>query len=158
MNKLNDLHTHTGYSRAKISVYIKNLMELGFVTKEFSVDTEGRNNTQKGIYDICINYVDFTYKYLFPYKDELNDISKAEFYDRHIKPNMKSYTAKFFPLVCKEYIESRNAYGNLPIRVSKMGRWIGKLGTIDFVATDENGVYLWADDNTGEDEELADVI
>ncbi len=138
-NKLNDLYNHTLFSRAKISVYIKNLMELGFVTKEFSVDTEGRNNTQKGIYDICINYVDFTYKYLFPYKDELNDISKSEFYDKHIKPNLKSYTAKFFPLVCREYLESRNAYGNLPIRVSKMGRWIGKLGTIDYVATDENG-------------------
>lgn len=138
-NKLNDLYNHTLFSRAKISVYIKNLMELGFVTKEFSVDTEGRNNTQKGIYDICINYVDFTYKYIFPYRSELQEDSKAAFYDKHIKPNLKAYTAKFFPLVCREYLESQNTFGNLPIRVSKMGRWIGKLGTIDFVATDDNG-------------------
>lgn len=138
-NKLNDLYNHTLFSRAKISVYIKNLMELGFVTKEFSVDTEGRNNTQKGIYDICINYVDFTYKYIFPFKSELDSDSKAAFYDKHIKPNLKAYTAKFFPLVCREYLELQNAYGNLPLRYSKMGRWIGKLGTIDFVATDDNG-------------------
>lgn len=141
-NKLNDLYNHTLFSRAKISVYIKNLMELGFVTKEFSVDTEGRNNTQKGIYDISLNYVDFTYKYLFPYKAELETIGKAAYYDKHIKPNMKSYTAKFFPLVCREYLEEQNSLGNLAIRYSKMGRWIGKLGTIDFVLTDDNNNTL----------------
>lgn len=141
-NKLNDLYNHTLFSRAKISVYIKNLMELGFVTKEFSVDTEGRNNTQKGIYDICINYVDFTYKYIFPFKEELIESGKAAFFEKHIKSNLKSFTAKFFPLVCREYLDSQNAYGNLPIRYNRLGRWIGKLGTIDFVASDENGNTL----------------
>ncbi len=141
-NKLNDLYNHTLFSRAKISVYIKNLMELGFVSKEFSVDTEGRNNTQKGIYDICINYVDFTYKYIFPFKNELEEDSRAAFYEKHIKPNIKKYTAKFFPVVCREYLEYQNEHGNLPIRYSRLGRWIGKLGTIDFVANDENGNTL----------------
>lgn len=141
-NKLNDLYNHTLFSRAKISVYIKNLMELGFVSKEFSVDTEGRNNTQKGIYDICINYVDFTYKYIFPFKSELNYGSKSAFYDKHIKPNLVSYTSKFFPLVCREFLDEQNAYGKLPVRYNKLGRWIGKLGTIDYVASDENGNTL----------------
>lgn len=141
-NKLNDLYNHTLFSRAKISVYIKNLMELGFVTKEFSVDTEGRNNTQKGIYDICINYVDFTYKYIFPYKGELEPHNKMKFYDLHIKPYLKEYTAKFFPAVCREFIESENQSKNLPIEYTKLGRWIGKLGTIDFVATDDEGNIL----------------
>lgn len=141
-NKLNDLYNHTMFSRAKISVYIKNLMELGFVTKEFSVDTEGRNNTQKGIYDICINYIDFSYKYIFPFIGELDEDNRDSFYEKHIKPNLKAYTSKFFPLICKEYLEKQNMYGNLPIRFSKMGRWLGKLGTIDFVASDDNGNTL----------------
>ena len=34
-HKLNDLYQHTGFSRAKISVYIKNLMELELVEKVF---------------------------------------------------------------------------------------------------------------------------
>ena len=141
-NKLNDLYNHTLFSRAKISVYIKNLMELGFVTKEFSVDTEGRSNTQKGIYDICINYVDFTYKYLFPFKSELKDDNKNAYYEEHIKPNLKSYSAKFFPIICREYLETQNSFGNLPIRFNRVGKWIGKLGTIDFVCTDENNNTL----------------
>ena len=40
--KLNDLYRHTGFSRAKISVYLKNLMELEIAEKVFSYDTEGK--------------------------------------------------------------------------------------------------------------------
>lgn len=143
-NKLNDLYNHTLFSRAKISVYIKNLMELGFVGKEFSVDTEGRSNTQKGVYDICCNYVDFSYKFIFPYIDELAYTDATDFYNEHIKPNLKKYTAKYFPAICKEYLDKENQYSNLPIKYDRMGSWIGKAGTIDFVCKDENGHILIA--------------
>ena len=74
--KLNELHQHTGFSRAKISVYIKNLMELGILKKDSSVDTEGRDNLQKGLYGIANRYVDFTYQFLFG-KEELLAESKS---------------------------------------------------------------------------------
>ena len=48
-HKLNDLHLHTEFSRAKISVYLKNLIELELVEKVFSYDTAGKENVQKGI-------------------------------------------------------------------------------------------------------------
>ena len=78
--KLNDLYQHTGFSRAKISVYIKNLMELGILEKDFSVDTEGRDNLQKGLYGISNRYVDFTYQFLFPNMDKLYELGAKEFY------------------------------------------------------------------------------
>ena len=58
-HKLNDLYLHTEFSRAKISVYLKNLMELELVEKIFSYDTEGKANTQKGIYRISNHFVHF---------------------------------------------------------------------------------------------------
>jgi len=143
-NKLNDLFNHTQFSRAKISVYIKNLMELGFVSKEFSVDTDGRSNTQKGVYDICCNYVDFSYKFLFPYKDELDYKDSVTFFNEHIRPNLKKYTSKYFPGICKDYLDKENAYSNLPIKYDRMGSWIGKAGTIDFVCRDANNHVLIA--------------
>ncbi len=143
-NKLNDLYAHTQFSRAKISVYIKNLMELGFVSKEFSVDTEGRENTQKGVYDICCNFVDFSYQFLFPYKDELQYKDANTFYNEHIRPGIKSYTAKYFPAICKEYLDTQNGFNNLPIKYDRMGSWLGKSGTIDFVCRDAGGHVLIA--------------
>ncbi len=136
-NKLNDLYSHTQFSRAKISVYIKNLMELGIVEKEFSLDTDGRNNTQKAMYDICNHYVYFTYQFLFPYKYELEFGNRKEFYNQRIKPYLRQYGAKYFSIICKEYFETQNQLMKLPIQYTKIGKWIGKTGTIDLVAQDE---------------------
>ncbi len=143
-NKLNDLYAHTQFSRAKISVYIKNLMELGFVRKEFSVDTEGRENTQKGVYDICCNYVDFAYQFLFPFRKELQYKDASQYFNDHIKNELKRYTSKYYPSICKEYLDTQNSFSNLPIKYDRMGSWIGKEGTIDFVCKDAGGHVLIA--------------
>ena len=65
-HKLNDLYLHTEFSRAKISVYLKNLMELELVEKVFSYDTEGKENVQKGIYRIKNHFVHFYFTFIFP--------------------------------------------------------------------------------------------
>lgn len=137
--KLNDLYQHTGFSRAKISVYIKNLMELGILEKDFSVDTEGRENLQKGLYGIKNRYVDFTYQFLFSNEVELSKLGAEEFYRQRIRPDLKAYVQKTFAAICREYIESENRKNALPFPVKSVGKWTGKVGNIDIVATDENG-------------------
>ena len=137
--KLNDLYQHTGFSRAKISVYIKNLMELGILEKDFSVDTEGRDNLQKGLYGISNHYVDFTYQFLFPNMDKLYNIGAKDFYKKYIKPGMRAFTQKTFTAICREYIENENRKGTLPFAVKSVGKWTGKVGNIDIVARDEQG-------------------
>ncbi len=138
-NKLNDLYNHTEFSRAKISVYIKNLMELNLVNKEFSFETDGRENTQKGVYDICNHYVDFSYHFIIPNQYEIENANIDDFYLDKIKPYLKEYTAKYFSIICKEYLEVQNQMDKLPIHYVKMGKWIGKAGLIDFVAMDDSG-------------------
>jgi len=83
-HKLNDLYRHTGFSRAKISVYLKNLMELELVEKVFSYDTEGKANTQKGIYRIRNHFVHFYFRFLYPNRSALALKSVDEFYEEHI--------------------------------------------------------------------------
>ena len=48
-NKLNDLFHETGFSRAKISVYMKNLAHFDIVEKLVSFETGGWENTKKGV-------------------------------------------------------------------------------------------------------------
>lgn len=133
-NKLNELHEHTLFSRAKISVYLKNLMELEIVEKVFSYDTEGRDNTQKGIYRICNHLVCFYFTYLYPNTGALETKSPEDFYEEYIKPNFISYTAGFFGKVCGEYLTEKNEEEKLPVYAEEMGEWVGKTGTIDLIA------------------------
>lgn len=140
--KLNELYQMTGFSRAKISVYLKNLMELEIVEKVYSVDTDGRDNTKKGLYRIKNNLIYFWFRFVFPNLSFLEFMTEEAFYDRFIAPYLKEYAAFFFPKVCMEYLDILNQTGKLEIKYEKSGKWVGKVGTIDIVATDEEGNTL----------------
>ena len=146
--KLNDLYLHTEFSRAKISVYLKNLMELELVEKVFSYDTEGKANTQKGVYRISNHFVHFYFTYLYPNLSSLERMSAEEFYKEYIAPSLNIYVADYFSLFCKQHFERWNKQGKLPIKVERVGEWVGKFGTIDIVAQNEEvrtilGICNW---------------
>ncbi len=140
--KLNDLHLHTGFSRAKISVYLKNLMELEIVEKVFSYDTAGRENTQKGIYRIKNRFIGFYFRYLYPHMSSLYQMLPEQFFEKYIAPDMEELGAASFRDAVRELLEQKNAAGELPFVYTKMGEWVGKIGTIDMVAEDEEGHTL----------------
>lgn len=137
--KLNDLYQHTEFSRAKISVYLKNLMELELVEKVFSYDTEGKANTQKGVYRISNHLVHFYFTYLYPNLSDLERMGAEEFFRAYIAPSFNLYVADYFSLFCKQHFERWNKQGKLPFKVERVGEWVGKFGTIDIVAQNEEG-------------------
>lgn len=139
-NKLNDIYRHTGFSRAKISVYLKNLMELELVEKVYSYDSEGRADTQKGIYRIASPYVRFYFRYLFPNRSMLELLSPEEFYDRKIADSYDLYVEETYRRVCREQMAAE---------YRTVGEWLGKTGAIDIVASDGEervgvGACIWS--------------
>lgn len=137
--KLNDLYLHTEFSRAKISVYLKNLMELELVEKVFSYDTDGKANVQKGIYRIKNHFVHFYFKFLYPNLGRLEHMDVSDFYDEYIEPYFRTYVEKYYKKVCTQYMEWQNKQEKLPVLVEKFGEWVGKLGNIDIIAQGQNG-------------------
>lgn len=137
-DKLNDIYNATGYSRAKISVYLKNLMEIEMVQKLSSIDTPGRDNSRKGIYKICNHLVFFYFRFVFPHRSMLSVMAPEEFYDKYIEKELDDYTAKFFPNICSEYIDLLSQSNEIDIKIDENGCFYGKGGTIDIVAFDED--------------------
>ncbi len=163
--KLNDIYQYTGYPRAKISVYLKNLSAFKVIEKVISYTSGGWENTKKGIYRICDPFIDFWFRFVFPHQSELYWMSGEEFYDSFIATEFSDYLGGIFRRVCSEYIELLSSVGKTPIRVSSIGTWIGKEGTIDIVASDENkhtvaGICHWGADvpGTGAYEKLTDCL
>ena len=142
--KLNELYRHTGFSRAKISVYLKNLMELEIVEKVFSYDTAGRENTQKGIYRIKNRFVLFYFRYLYPHLSRLAWMTPQDFYEAYIVPDFRAFSEDAFRQACTEALEYKNANEELPFVYTRFGEWVGKVGNIDVVAEDEAGHALVA--------------
>ena len=133
-NKLNDLFLATGFSRAKISVYMKNLSHFDIVEKVVSFETGGWDNAKKGVYQIKDTYVNFWFKFVFPYLSDLYLMTPSAFYDAHIAKELDDYLSRYFRNVCMEYLQLLNQIGKVPFPIHKMGTWIGKTGNVDIVA------------------------
>lgn len=138
-HKLNDIYACTGFSRAKISVYLKNLMELEIIEKVFSYDTEGRENVQKGVYRISNPFVHFYFTYLYPNLSRLETEDGEVFYQEYIYPTLRQYTAPYFREICEIYLIRKASRGELPFKVSGCGEWVGKAGSIDIILQSERG-------------------
>lgn len=133
-NKLNDLFLDTGYSRAKISVYMKNLSHFDIVEKVVSFETGGWENAKKGVYQIKDTFVNFWFKFVFPHLSDLYCMNGADFYDRYIEGELDAYMNRYFRNVCMEYLLLLNQVGRTPFAIHKMGTWVGKTGNIDIIA------------------------
>jgi len=140
--KLNDLHARTGYSRAKISVYLKNLIQLDFVEKLLPFDETGKENVQKGLYRIKDNYLSFWYRFVFPNLSELMQGKVSEVYELKIEPFLDEYVREYYSNVCMEFLKLMNQYQRMPETFLWWDRWYGKNGTIDVLAKAENGKTL----------------
>lgn len=134
-NKLNDIYRHTGFSRAKISVYLKNLMELELVEKVYSFDTAGRANMQKGVYRISNPYIRFYFKYLFPNQSALEQMTPEAFYTAKVEGSFALFAEEAYRKVCRERMAEE--YRNV-------GEWLGKTGSLDIVASEGGEHYCVA--------------
>ncbi len=146
-NKLNDIYTRTGFSRAKISVYIKNLIELDVVEKVFSFDaaesaTLVHANVQKGLYRIKDNYLRFWYRYVFPNLSLILLGQGEQVYEQEVAKDFALYMQESFSGVCSEYLKLMEQYGKLENRYENWGTWYGKSGRIDVVAGNSDGAIL----------------
>lgn len=137
--KLNDLYSHTGFSRAKISVYLKNLMELEIVEKVFSVDVPGRESQKKGVYRISNPYVHFWFKFIYRNYGECLSMEPEDFYKRYIKQELDSYCNEYFSEICREYMILSASKGALSIKPEKHGLFDGKAGKVDYIGQDKEG-------------------
>lgn len=98
---------------------------------------QGWDNAQKGIYQIKDTFINFWFKFVFPYRSELVALSPSAFYNKHIAKGLEEYLNRYFIQVCVEYMGLLNQVGKLPIKIKKIGTWIGKQGNIDIIAQNE---------------------
>lgn len=113
---------------SKTSVYLKNLIELGIVEREFSVDTgiKEQANTNRGTYRLIDNFFHFWYVFGFANYSQLEDGDVDGVYQYMIEPALHQFASFVFEDVCREFVREMQKKNALPFRYAKMGRWMGK--------------------------------
>lgn len=113
---------------SKASVYLKNLIELGIIEREFSVDTgtKEKANTNRGIYKLTDNFFKFWYAYGFSNYSQLEDGDVDGVYRYLVEPTLHEYASYAFEDICKQYVKELQKNDKLPFRYARIGRWMGK--------------------------------
>lgn len=127
--KLNDISQKSLVEdTSKTSVYLKNLIELGIVEREFSVDAgiKEKANTNRGTYRLTDNFFRFWYAFGFANLSQLEDGDVEGVYEYLVEPSLHEFAALTFEDVCKEFVRELQKKNALPFRYTKMGRWTGK--------------------------------
>ena len=127
--KLNDISTKSLVEdTSKTSVYLKKLIELEIIEREFSVDdgTKERANTNRGLYRLTDNFFRFWYAFVFTNYSELEGGDVDGVFEYAIKPSLHEFASFAFEDVCREYVREMQKANKLPFRYKRMGRWWGK--------------------------------
>lgn len=113
---------------SKTSVYLKNLIELGIVEREFSVDTKVKEqaNGNRGTYRLTDNFFRFWYAFGFANFSQLEDGDVEGVYEYIVEPALHEFASFAFEDVCREFVREMQKRNELPFRFAKMGRWTGK--------------------------------
>lgn len=141
--KLNDISQKSLVEdTSKTSVYLKNLVELGIVDREFSVDAaiKERANTNRGTYRLTDNFFRFWYAFGFANFSQLEDGDVDGVYQYLVEPGLHEFAAYSFKDICREFVRELQKKNELPFRYTKMGRWTGKTTVRD--AERKNGLRI----------------
>ena len=121
---------------SKTSVYLKNLIELGIIEREFSVETSVKEkaNANRGIYKLTDNFFRFWYAFGFANYSQLEDGDVNGVYEYIIKPEIHEFCAASFEDICLEFVKQLQRRNQLPFRYARIGRWMGKTTVRDTTA------------------------
>ena len=136
--KLNDIFQKTQIEKTKLSVYLKNLMELGIICREFSMDDQIKEqaNVQRGLYRVTDNFFRFWYAFVFPNISELESSDVKGIFKYTVQPELDNFTSYIFEDICKAFLRQKNRQEELPFYFSKIGRWWNKTDELDIMAVD----------------------
>lgn len=136
--KLNDIHTRTQIERTKLPAYLRNLIDLGIIHREFPIGTsiKERAKSHRGLYQLSTAYFRFWYHFVFPNISALEMGDAPGIWKNDVLPQLNAYISTAFEGICREYLMRRNIAGKLPFRFVDIGRFWTNTTEIDLVAFD----------------------
>lgn len=127
-NSFSDILGKTQLEKSKLSVYIKNLIEISIIEKEspaLSTDKE-KSNSAKGNYILTDNFFRFWYAFAYRNFTDLENDDIDGVWDDCIKDNLHNFASKPFEKLCLDYLYLLNKNKQLPFRIHNASRYWGK--------------------------------
>ena len=147
-HKLGTIAGILGLETSALTPYLKTLSELGFTEKQVPVTEKNAEKTRKGLYFISDNFLRFWFRYVYPYKGELELNNMQISLDELDKDFKEKFVAFAYEDICKEIFARLCSDKAIDFTPSKIGSyWLNdKSGNtqIDVMAVDTVNKRLFA--------------
>lgn len=147
-HKLGTIAGILGLETSALTPYLKTLSELGFIEKQVPVTEKNAEKTRKGLYFISDNFLRFWFRYVYPYKGELELDNTQISLDELDKDFNEKFVAFAYEDICKEIFARLCSDKAIDFTPSKIGSyWLNdKSGNtqIDVMAVDTVNKRLFA--------------
>lgn len=130
-----------------VSPYLATLSELGFVVKDTPITEKNPEHSRKGLYFVSDNFTRFWFRYVYPYKGELELDNQQIVLDELQKTFISSFVAFAYEDICKNIFAELCRSGQLAFVPSRIGSyWHNDLNAdteIDVAAVDRQNKRLF---------------
>lgn len=148
-HKLSKMTTVLEQASSNLTPYLTTLSELGFVEKQVPVTEKNPEKSRKGLYFISDNFIRFWFRYVLPFKGELELDNPQIVFDEMDKDFEHSFVAFAYEDVCKDIFAKLCADKKVDFVPSKIGSyWQNDINDensqIDVMAVDNAHKILFA--------------
>jgi len=120
--RLNDISSKTGMESNKCAKYLKSLITLGLIKKEYPY---GDKLSKKSLYKLDDFMFRFWYRFVFPNLSAITAGLGAAVYDNEVEEQINTYMGFIFEDICFQWFYEQAKQNKLPFFIGDIGRWWG---------------------------------
>ena len=147
-HKLGKIAGALGQETQALTPYLSTLADLGFIEKRTPVTEKNPKKSRKGLYFIADNFIRFWFRYVYPYKGELELDNMQIVLDEIRKDFIEKFVAFAYEDICKDIFASVCKQGEIPFVPSRIGSyWLNDYDgdtEIDVMAIDNQNKRIFA--------------
>jgi len=132
-HRLGEIASRLSVKQTSLSYYLRSLIDMDILEREVPVTEKNPEKNKKGLYSIKDNFIQFWFRYVYPYRSqlEIEDTSRAinkidvNFIDSHV--------SFVYEQICRELISNIASKGLIDEEIARVGKWWNASGEIDIV-------------------------
>ena len=147
-HKLGKIAGALGMETSSLTPYLSTLIDLDFLKKATPVTEKNPEKSRKGLYFISDNFIRFWFRYVYPYKGELELDNTQIVLDEINKDFVEKFVAFAYEDICRNIFADLCRDGTIPFVPSRIGSyWLNDFDgdtEIDVVAVDHQNKQMFA--------------
>ncbi len=147
-HKLGKIAGTLGQESSALTPYLSTLCDLGFIEKRTPITEKSPEKSKKGLYFISDNFIRFWFRYVYPYKGELELDNMQIVLDEIHKDFREHFAAFAYEDICKNILAELCKKGAIPFVPSRIGSyWLNDYDgdtEIDVMAVDHQNRQIFA--------------